>query len=105
MKIRLLFALVGLAISFALPTFAQQKEMVDPQVIAQLTAISKNYDEAFNNYDAAALAAFYTEDGVIVTDRGPLYGRQAIEKWFADHSRQCIRKTIPRSPVRILFEL
>jgi hypothetical protein len=26
MKIRLLFALVGLAISFALPTFAQQKE-------------------------------------------------------------------------------
>jgi hypothetical protein len=29
MKTRLLGALVGLAISFALPTFAQQKETVD----------------------------------------------------------------------------
>ena len=32
MKIRLLGALVGLAISFALPTFAQQKETVNPQI-------------------------------------------------------------------------
>ena len=32
MKIRFLFALVGLAIGFALPTFAQQKETVDPQL-------------------------------------------------------------------------
>jgi hypothetical protein len=30
MKMRLLGALVGMAISLALPTFAQQKETVDP---------------------------------------------------------------------------
>jgi len=36
MKIRLLGALVGLAISFALPTFGQQKETVDPKTLEQL---------------------------------------------------------------------
>ena len=36
MKMRLLSALVGLAISLALPTFAQQKETVDPQLIQKL---------------------------------------------------------------------
>jgi hypothetical protein len=35
MKIRLLLALVGLAGSFALPTFAQQKKTVDPQIIGR----------------------------------------------------------------------
>jgi hypothetical protein len=33
MKIRLLLALVGLAIGFALPAFAQQKDTVDPQIV------------------------------------------------------------------------
>ena len=84
MKIRLLGALVGLVISFALPIFAQQKETVDPQTIEQLLAFGKKYDEAENNNDAAALAALFTEDAVFVTDTGPVYGRQAIEKWFAD---------------------
>jgi hypothetical protein len=31
MKMRLVVALVGLAISLALPTFAQQKDTVDPK--------------------------------------------------------------------------
>jgi uncharacterized protein (TIGR02246 family) len=89
MKTCLLGALVGLAISFALPTFAQQKETVDPQVMVQISAISKKYDEAFNNNDAAALAAFFTEDAVFVTDTGRRYGRQAIgrqaiEKQYAE---------------------
>jgi hypothetical protein len=33
MKIRLLLALVGLAIGFALPTFAQEKNAVAPEVV------------------------------------------------------------------------
>ena len=35
MKIRLVVSLVGLAISFALPTFAQQTNKSDPQLAAQ----------------------------------------------------------------------
>ena len=84
MKIRLVVALVGLTISFASPTFAQQKDTVDSQITEQLTALSKNTDEANNNGDAAALAALYTEDAVLLTDTGPIYGREAIEKHYAD---------------------
>ena len=88
MRTRLLGALVGLAISFALPTFAQQKETVDPQLIQNLhdTIISKKYNDAINNHDATAIAALFTEDAIFVTDTvGPLYGRQAIEKFYADN--------------------
>jgi len=85
MKIHLVFALVGLAISFALPTFAQQKETVDPQLIQKLyDTLSKKWNEAYNNHDAAAIVAVYTEDAIDVTHSGPLYGRQAIEKFYAD---------------------
>ncbi len=37
-----------------------------------------------NNNDAAALAALFTEDAVIMPETGPVNGRQAIEKWYAD---------------------
>jgi uncharacterized protein (TIGR02246 family) len=86
MKRRLLLTLTGLAIGFAMPTFAQQKETVDPQLIQKLddTIISKKYNDAINNHDAAAIAALYTEDAIFLTDSGPLYGRQAIEKFYAD---------------------
>ena len=77
-------ALVGLAISFALPTFGQQKETVDPKTLEQLDALGKKFDEAFNNNDAAAVAALFTEDAIWVVDTGPLYGRQAIEKQVAE---------------------
>ena len=86
MKTRLLGALVGLAISFALPTFAQQKETVDPQLVQNLyDTIRKKWNEAYNNHDAAAIVAVYTEDAIDVTADGPFYGRQAIEKFYADN--------------------
>ena len=81
---RFALALVGLAISFALPTYAQQKEMVDPKIAEQLIALAKKFDDAFNNNDAAAVAALFTEDAVLVTDTGLVYGREAIEKHLAD---------------------
>jgi ketosteroid isomerase-like protein len=84
MKIRSVVALVGLAISFALPTFAQQKDTVDPQLRQVADALSKKFDEAYNNNDLAALLALYTEDGIEVTNTGPVYGREAIGKWKAD---------------------
>jgi len=84
MKTRFLGALSGLAISFALPTYAQQKDVVDPQTTQKILAIVKATDEAQNNNDAAAMAALFTGDAVFVTDRGPIIGRQAIQKWHAD---------------------
>ena len=81
MKIRRLLALVGLAISFALPTFAQQTNTPDPQLVQQLAALPKKFAAAFNNNDGAAVAALYTEDAVLVTDSGPVYGRADIENY------------------------
>jgi uncharacterized protein (TIGR02246 family) len=86
MKILLPVALVGLAISLALPTSAQQKDTVDPKIAQQIRALAMKYDEAFNKNDAAALAAFYTDDGILVTPHGTFHGRQAIETDYAKHS-------------------
>ena len=96
MKIRLLGALVGLAISFALPTFAQQKDTADariaqqrdlvgdPKALDEFGSLATQQSEAFTNKDAAAVAALFTEDAVFLTDTGPLYGPQAVEKQYAE---------------------
>src|SRR5271165_4786792 len=100
MKIPLLLALAGLAISFALPTFAQQT--VDPKIEQQIRALAAKYDEAFNRNDAAAVAALYAQDGVNATPHaGTFHGRQAIEENYAKwdfqrwHARNFV-KTIDR---------
>jgi ketosteroid isomerase-like protein len=84
MKIRFLLALVGLTISFALPTLAQQTNTPDPELRQQLLALAKKFEEAWNSNDATTLAALYTKDAVEVTEQGPIYGREAIEKHYAD---------------------
>jgi uncharacterized protein (TIGR02246 family) len=78
----LLLALAGLAISFAAPAIAQQKDTVDPQIAQQTRALASKYDAAFNNNDAAAVAALYTDDGANGW-HGTSHGRQAIEKAYA----------------------
>jgi uncharacterized protein (TIGR02246 family) len=84
MKMRLLGALVGLTISFALPTYAQQ-DVADPQTTQKVFAsVFNGFDEATNNHDAAAIAAHFTPDAVFVTPEGPIIGRQAIQKWHED---------------------
>jgi len=67
-----------------LPTYAQQKELADPETTQKMLARLKELDEAINNNDAAALAALYTRDVVFVTTDGPIIGRQAFKKWYAD---------------------
>jgi uncharacterized protein (TIGR02246 family) len=84
MKRRLVVPLVVLAMSFALPTYAQQKDLADPQTTKKILASIKVYDGAINDNDAAAIAALFTRDAVFVTTEGPIIGRQAIEKWYAD---------------------
>jgi uncharacterized protein (TIGR02246 family) len=71
------------AIGFALPTFAQQTT-ADPQLRQQLPALAKKFEDAGNNNDAIVLAAFFTEDAVLIEDSGPIYGHEAIEKHYKD---------------------
>ena len=96
MKIRLLLALAGFAFSFAVPTFAQQTKTPDPQItkqrdlrgnpnaLGEFNALGLKLDEAFNANDAVALAALFTEDAVLVAPDGMFFGRQAIQKRYAD---------------------
>jgi len=78
----------GLAISFAVPAFAQKKNTVDRQIIERLDAVGEKMNEAWNNNEAATLAAAYTEDAVLVTDTGLVYGREAIERYYANLFKQ-----------------
>jgi hypothetical protein len=48
-----------MALSFALPSYAQQKDLADTQTTQKILTIRKEYDEAINNDDAAAIAAFF----------------------------------------------
>jgi hypothetical protein len=66
MKTRSLLALVGLAISFALPAFAQQTNKPDPQLREKLIAGIKKHVDALDKNDAVAIAANFTEDAVCV---------------------------------------
>ena len=85
MKTRLAVRLVGLAISLALPTFAQQNDVADPQTTQKVfAAVYKGFVEARNNHDAAAIAAHYTRDAVFLTPDGPIIGPEAIQKWYTD---------------------
>jgi uncharacterized protein (TIGR02246 family) len=97
MKGRLVVSLVGLAISFALPTYAQEKDVADPQTTQKILALGKAFDEAHSDNDAAAVAALFTRDAVLVTIEGPIIGRQAIQKYCTDlyqwwHPKNCITK-------------
>jgi uncharacterized protein (TIGR02246 family) len=88
MKIRLLLARVGLAISFALPTFAQERNTVDPEVRQQIETLFTKFGEAFNKRDPDAMAALYTQEAVQLWSWSPsadavASGQQAIEKRYA----------------------
>src|SRR6201984_1827199 len=94
MKIRAIVILVGLAISFALPIFAPEKEDVKhfPFTLSLLVtnpsnktkAINQKFDEAFNKHDAAAVGELYTSNAVQTTPGGSFSGREAIEGYITD---------------------
>lgn len=86
MNIRLLSALAGLAIAFAVPAVAEEQNTVDPEVRQQIEAAHMKFVEAFNQHDAAAMAALFTFDAVQMLDwgeGGTFSGQQAIEKNYA----------------------
>ena len=91
MRLPVLLTLAALAIGFAVPALAQEQNADDPEVRQQIEAAVLKYQEAYNNYDAAATAALFTLDAVEVVgsemaDAGSLAsGREAIEKRYAAH--------------------
>ena len=60
----------------------KQENTIDPQ------KFQEKYDEAVNRNDATSVAKLFTDDAILVTDAGPVYGRQAIEKWYANMFQQ-----------------
>ena len=50
----------------------QHQGTADPQTAQEVRAYTDNYIERFNKNDATAIAALFTEDAVLVSDRGPL---------------------------------
>ena len=108
MKLPLVVSLVVSAIGIGAPIFAQQKDTVDlgtaqqrdihgdAKALVEFGEFTQKRDEAFNKNDAAALAALFTEDAVLVAPDGMFCGRQAIEKRYAD--------TFQRSPSTIFSD-
>jgi uncharacterized protein (TIGR02246 family) len=102
MKVRLLLTLAGLAIGFAVPVPAQEKNTVDPEVLQQIEAVYLKYDEAYNKNDVAAMAALFTQDALQVwqgaSEGGTASGQQAIEKRytveFASTPRNLVNKPV-----------
>lgn len=90
MKIPLIVALAGFAISFVLPTFAEQTEATpsgeDRQESAALTEQS---DDAWNNNDAPSLAGRERREGMTCS----IFSSGEFIMWFVDTSRfpDCVR--------------
>jgi ketosteroid isomerase-like protein len=107
MKIRLLPALAGLAIGFAVAVFAQEKDTVDPEVRQQIEALVIKFDEAYNRSDAAAIADLFTLDAVQVWEwesaGGVASDQQAIEKRYAaqlaSSPGKLVRKLVQLYPI------
>ena len=98
---RSLLTLAGLVISLVLPTFAQKTNTPDPQLRQQLDALLEKTDDAYLNNDAAAAAALFTEDAVLVTpDNKTFHGREAIEKYYGDLLRKFISASISSRSIR-----
>jgi hypothetical protein len=65
----------------------EQTNTSDPQLRQQFGAKSKRFDEACNDNDAAAIAAFFTEDAVLVTETG-------IGLW-SESNRKIVCRPVP----------
>jgi hypothetical protein len=68
MKRRLLLALTGLVFGLAAPA-----------VLAKFDELNHNLEAAYDRNAAAAVAALFTEDAVLVAADGVFSGRQQIE--------------------------
>ena len=66
----------------------QQTNNPDPKLPQRLIALIKVHTDALDKNDAAAVAAVFAENGILVTPDGPIFGREAIEKYYAGVFKQ-----------------
>ena len=82
MKVQVLLALALLAFGFVVPAPGQENNTVDPQVRKQIEELTVEYDKAFNENDAAAIAALFTWNGVETRPEGQSFGQPDIEERY-----------------------
>ena len=82
MKVRLLTLAVSV-IGLALPALAQENNTVNPELHQQIEAALKKHEEAYNEYNAAAFAAGFTQYAVELSQGGMARGREEIEERYA----------------------
>jgi ketosteroid isomerase-like protein len=77
------FLLFLLAAAGALPLPARSTDQMDAEALVQ------RYLSAYNAQDPVALAALYTEDGLVLPpEGGPVRGRTAIENYWTKSGRR-----------------
>jgi ketosteroid isomerase-like protein len=70
-------AAAALLASVALQAHAQDRALVDEEAYLKLQA---DFAAAYNAGDAAAMAAFFSENGIRITPNGIFQGRDAIQR-------------------------
>jgi uncharacterized protein (TIGR02246 family) len=63
------------------------------QLRQRLVDAIKKHTDALDKNDATAVAANFTENGILVTPNGPIFGREAIEKHYAEDFKQGFRSS------------
>jgi ketosteroid isomerase-like protein len=62
----------------------EQKYQADPKTSQEICEFVREYEKRFNKHDWVAVAALCTEDAIQIGPEGPVCGREAIEKKYAD---------------------
>jgi ketosteroid isomerase-like protein len=75
------FAVVACSLSVLVGSAAAEEKQVTDDQYAEL---QKNFAEAYNRRDAAAMAAAFAQDGIRVTPSGIFQGRDAIQRNLQD---------------------
>jgi ketosteroid isomerase-like protein len=61
----------------------------DPALVKAVAHSCQVFDEAYNNNDPEALANLFTEDAVLVTDKGIFHGRAEILEYLIPIFKDC----------------
>jgi uncharacterized protein (TIGR02246 family) len=77
--VRSILGVIAYAAVIVLIAEPVRSEAIDPAT-SPFAAVGKQYTEAYNRKDAAAVAALFADDAVRVTDRGIIQGREALQK-------------------------